>query len=232
MKKLDSASKVLVLISASAASLAAGPLFETFKPAVGQQGSFAITIILFAATIGILQIAFEGLINNVAIIRRLILGKSFIEGYWIDGSQYPKAGAEGIACLYIHYEDGQLAISGTTFRITDAVFASWDTKFAALNNRTLAYTFEAHTNTSNSAVEVGYGELKFVVGDGIPKSYSGFFFDTTQRCVITVLGEKVSDPHVIRQLENSNTRMKCLRELHAKRKNPAESTPKTPTSDK
>jgi hypothetical protein len=210
MNKLHNASKVLVIVAASLVSLLTGPIFDLLRPGLGKGGASAAVLVLLVITLVAVQTAFDNLVEHVSFVRRLLLGKSFVEGYWVDVSKNPENEIVGLACLFIDFQEGELAISGTTARGIDSVNGSWDTTFAVLVGGTLAYSFLAHTSASASAVETGYGELSFVHGYGLPTNYSGYFFDTAHKKLITLCGSRITDPRIIEKLENPKMRIEYL----------------------
>lgn len=216
MKRLQAFNKATIVLAAAIAG-AFSPLFsEAFKPTLGAgvAGAFIFAAVLFI--LSLLQILVDSVTSRSRWLRRILLGHSYIEGYWVDCSRAPNNEIVGAACIYIFYHDDRLEISGTTLKADDGMYACWDVKFATLEHHTLAYAFESHTNRAESPVELGYAELKFSHGNSDPTSYSGFFFDTTNKVMITLEGSRVVDASSIQRLEQPDERRRFLAEALAK----------------
>jgi hypothetical protein len=222
MTKLDQFSKTLVVIAAAVAGACTPLIFDLLQPSASKGVASIIVFILLLFGLFLFQMVIENIAAHSARVRRLILGRCFVEGYWCDTSRDASGNLIGAACIFIYQDDGKIKISGTTLKANDGMYASWDVKFASLRERTLSYAFESHTSSATSVVELGYAELKFSHGAGLPTSYSGFFFDTTHKELITLEGFRVSDRDKISKLDDPLARREFLRRFYEEAPNVAE----------
>ncbi len=211
MNNLDSASRWLLLFSASLAGIFSGQLITAFTEAIGVKASYALVFVLLIVFLRTIQVLIENLSRNSKIFRKWVLGKSYIEGYWVDKSYDTFGNLVGVACFYVEYADNSLLLSGSTLKASNNLYGAWDTKFGTLKGRTLAYAFESHTSNADSPVEYGYAELKLSRGYSAPLSYSGFFFDTSNKSLITLQGNRIVDKQTIRLLEDPESRYQYLK---------------------
>jgi hypothetical protein len=210
LKPIETFNKGALVASAAIAGAMAPLLSDAVKPKYGSGVAGMVTFVVILIFLALVQFLVESLTRSSPALRRLLLGHSFVEGFWVDVSYDSSKCIAGAACLYIYYDDDQLEISGTSHTKADGLFSSWDVNFANWENHTLSYAFESHNNRADSAIERGYGELMFSHGSHIPTSYTGFFFDTTNRKVISVEGRRISDKAAVRRLENPDERRRFL----------------------
>ena len=213
MRQIEKIKKWLVITSAAIAGVFSGTLIDTLSASVGKRLSTAIVFIVVLFLLGIIQLLIENAVTASHILRKLLLRKNYVEGYWTDISKDAEGKLVGVTCVYIQYQEDMFLVSGTTLKTDNGMYASWDSKFATLQGRTLAYAFESHTSSANTPVELGYAELRFSQGRKMPSSYSGFFFDTTRKSLITLQGKRLADRQIIKSLENADERYGYLQKM-------------------
>lgn len=210
MRRIRVFIKACVVLAASIAGAVTSLVSDALKPFASGGLAPLIVFILTLFALTFISIGIESIASRSRLLRRMLLGHSYVEGYWVDVSRSVDGTLIGAACVYVYYEDEILKISGTTLKATEGMYASWDVKFATLQEHTLAYAFESHTSSATSPVELGYAELKFSHGTTAPSSYSGFFFDTTNKSLISLEGLRVTDPGHIAQLDSPSERRAFL----------------------
>lgn len=153
--------------------------------------TIAIVAVIF---VQIMHSAAEILVNNWRPIRRFLLGRAYLEGFWVDISFDP----EEKAVLYgafsrIYYKDGQVMSDDETFDANGEFRGSFEIKSFEYTENSLKYGFKGLTRVlSNKDLQFGYGEMQFGVRRGVPQRYAGFYFDSIARKMIFFEGEKLS----------------------------------------
>lgn len=210
--RLNNTANWLSIFATTITATAYSQLIGHLQSAIGQISAQIIGFLLLLFILKLFQAAIANLIFHFRWLRRVISGRHDIEGFWVDESRRSKGSPVGGACIYIYVEDGILKISGSTVRAQDHIYAAWSSKFAVLNGNTLSYAFEAYTSNSEHPIDVGFGELQFIRGQRRPHSYTGFFFDTTSREIVTVKGTRITDPNEVRDLRSTDSRLAKARE--------------------
>jgi len=210
MHRINRFAKFLLVAAASLGGTFSGIFQENLATALGKPASWIVVFAFLLILLIALQTIIENLIGRSLWLRKHLSGKSFVEGYWYDISRNESGFLTACACIYIYFEDEALKISGATLLLDDGMYGSWNATFATFEDHKLAYAFESHTSNSSSPIELGYAELKFTNGYRTPGSYSGFFFDTTHKSIITLEGRRIDDKSLIQSFEMPDGRYKFL----------------------
>lgn len=180
--------KVLSVISGfaatftvSAAVLGIGKL----RPAIAEMSLLATLGALAGAAIGSLLVyslilrALTSLFSNVRFIRRLILGKQFLEGTWVGG--YYVGADWHVSIEQIDQTGEEISITGRQIDPTGRLHAKWRSTSAALDphGKLLCYSYDCEM-IATSKVHRGIGIFDVVpVERGAPVQLDGYSMDTT-----------------------------------------------------
>ena len=149
----------------------------------------------------VLRLVLEIVFESSRWLRRLLLGRQFVEGTWFD----------------LSVEDGQPIIvgvsrvefSGTTVRFSGEDFAVDGTRqghyladLTSLEWPKLKYKYTYHVSDAPQLSKQGYGEAQFIERDGPPKEYVGFYFELLVGKRVTYEGWRVEDPEILAQLDD------------------------------
>ena len=142
-------------------------------------------------------------------IRRYILGRQFVEGYWVDrvieGGQ-----VESVGLLTIAYDNGQLEINGESLDTEGRRLGTFRTYISEYDNWEFRYAYHGmHKGKSDVRID-GYGEYHFVRGDRIPLAFSGFLHDSRHMKQVLVQAEKVWHPELIAGISSKEGRKRII----------------------
>lgn len=109
-------------------------------------------------------------INSSTWIRRLLLGKDFIEGWWVESLELlhnvtgqPDASTSDFVIAVIRFDDGEYTVEGYWLDISGNFKGSWASSFSTYKDGCLEYIFQgpwlagAKPYTNN-----GYARIKFL----------------------------------------------------------------------
>jgi hypothetical protein len=192
MKRLEnfkSAYKLVVASLSPIISVFVIDYLNSFLPS--RSVSAAIMLIIVVSVIIVATFLMERLVDSSYLLRRIISGSDFVEGFWYDISREATSNraAQG-AVLFIHYEDGEVKVSGISFDDQGNKIASFSSISATYVRRTLYYQYNTQSRYAPSFAETGIGQIMF---DHPPRSYTGFWLDFTSGIMYRVEGERVSN---------------------------------------
>jgi hypothetical protein len=182
------------LLVAALVSVLSTVLFDYLNRTLGGRGAaLAALLLLVTVFVTLFNAALEVAIEKSTLLRKLIAGSEFIEGYWHDVSvDAAKLVAHGVL-FQVRFENDRFAVSGSTFDPQGNHIATFRSINAAYSDRVLHFRYESHTAYSEQQTETGVVELQF---DKPPSSYSGFYFDYSNKIRFRVHGTKVADEAV------------------------------------
>lgn len=194
-----------------------GAITSSWLPIFAQQfgtpATFGLTLVSLLFVVLAFQKILDRAIDSSLLIRRLILGGHFVEGYWLD---YAVRGTTGqvlsAALLHISYEDGSLSVNGLVVGTEHQAIAAFEGYPATLVRLKLGFSYQLHSTNREMPVEHGYEELQFTSHGRLPSSYTGYFIDTRSRSVVTLHGNKVEKPEEIRKVRDNNQRERFVRD--------------------
>ncbi len=132
----------------------------------------------------------EGLLEKSEAIRKLIASDQFIEGYWFDISIDRSARVVHHGSLItIRWRDGGFVLNGVEFDPDGNRICTFRSTSTAFVNRVLTFSYEAHSESFNQAIETGIDQLQF---DNPPQSYTGFYFDFTKTIDFRIQGSRIT----------------------------------------
>lgn len=192
LKKINDYYKVLVGVVATLLTTLLNSTFSSINQ--NENLSNLIIITLMSSFIIILNILFDNLLDYSQLLRRLILGDEFIEGYWYDLSIDKESNKlkHGVLIL-IEYSNYSYDVTGVTFDGSGERVATFKSTISHYNDRKLFLQYESHTRYQESGIEVGINELSF---DNPPTSYTGFYMDYGNNLRYKIFGTKVTDKEI------------------------------------
>jgi len=159
-------------------------LNRTFESRAAALAALLILVTLFVT---VLNAALEVAIEKSTFLRKLIAGSEFIEGFWHDVSVDPSKSVTHGVLFQVRFEHDRFAVSGSSFDPQGNHIATFRSINAAYSDRVLHFRYESHTAYSEQETETGVVELQF---DNPPSSYSGFYFDYSNKVRFRVHGSK------------------------------------------
>jgi len=195
MKKLTQFNTTYKLVVASLASIISVAMNDLLAAKINSKPATFVLVmsIVVIATLA-LGILVENLVDNSRLVRRIIAGNDFIEGYWYDLSVDSETRLAKHGVLFnIFYMDNGFHLSGITFNSSGARVATFRSKRAIYQDRVLFYEYESHTEYVPTSIEAGVAQIQF---EYPPNSYTGFYFDYTRTISSRVTGIRVSSKSV------------------------------------
>lgn len=177
--------------------------------------------LLFALIVfAVFELLFDFVLENSTTVRRLLAGKDFIEGYWLDVARDSKSGELlNVAMIFIEYKEGRIQAHGHAFLLNGHPDGSFDTKFAEYEGRELMYGYEIRASQRSAHGKrpiIGAGVYTFESGHGPAKTFTGEFFDSHSASLFVVTGEKIVDQAREKACRDSQARVNVVREFVAR----------------
>ena len=199
-------------VAASIFGVVTTSFFSVFSDKIGVSTTIGVTLVVLFALVFLFQMFLDFAIDSFPFVRKLIQGRSFIEGCWIDHALHSDGKLISAALLHITYEERCLSVNGLVIWPESKAVGSLEGFPATLTRKKLTFSFEMHTAGDHHPVVKGYEELQFLGPGSCPNSYTGFIFDTNKCAHVTVHGRKVVTRDDIRRLCDPEDRLKYLRE--------------------
>ncbi|NIS37739.1 hypothetical protein GWN26_01340, partial [Candidatus Saccharibacteria bacterium] len=175
--------------------------------AIGILVFFAIVVTKIGESIG------RSLVERSKFIRKLILGKDYIEGSWVDLSiDHQNKLLRAVALVEIEYQNGSIAFGGQVFGCNGVPVGNFDSSVAGYKNNTLWYVYNREVVFENKEKATGRGELKFTRESHNPTSYYGSFFDTETELEISVEGARIQDKKTLKMLRKQEGKAQVVKE--------------------
>jgi hypothetical protein len=184
-------------------------LSEFLESKLGKGISLIITLILVVITFRILENLLDLSIDKFLWLRKLIFGKQFIEGHWVDivtTDNNSKILYGGL--IFIEFEKGKIVFSGTSFTPDGKQFGTFTTSSSDFSNYKLKVSYSGITTEFSTSKVVGYGEFQFDRGSKCPTTYSGFYFEFSDKMIINVQARKIVDREELAKLTLPEERSK------------------------
>lgn len=187
MNKLDSLQKFVL---ASLSSTIISFLLLIIEKSISNNNLVGfITIISAIIIIGLLNFFIVLIIEKSKLLRRLVIGKDFIEGFWYEIVYNEERTIKWATLINIFYESNELKVNGISFYENGRKVAVFKSSHSNYYDLSLVFQYVAHTEAVPNFIEHGFTELMF---ENPATSFSGFFIDHTNSLRNTVHGVKVS----------------------------------------
>lgn len=175
--------------------------------------NFVIVIVIsviFMQTMGAIATT---LIDTWSWLRKLLLGRAYMEGYWVDITFDPDRKLVLFGALSkFGYKNGQMIAASETFNCNGEQLGTFETRSFEYTEDGLKYGYGGFPRSAtNKDKQAGYGELQFGVHTRMPSEFSGFYIDTGFRKVLLFEGVKIDDHTLERISSNIEEKREFLR---------------------
>lgn len=173
-----------------------GVLIKGMEITENNFGIVLIAVIILIVVISkVVEFSINTVISKSKSIRKLLLGKNFIEGYWVEGvidiSEINKV--ESLAIIKITFIENHYSISGESFALDNKLRGSFHSMHSDYQNFCLKYSYEGINSEHKDSKVVGNGELRFTPNDKFPKRLSGNLIDNFHKERVMVTAEKIDE---------------------------------------
>lgn len=168
---------------------------------IGNGAEIIVVLAVVAIISELISFIFDSLFKSVQPIRRLFLGRMYVEGTWL--SIVRKEG-KIISTAITHFSsaDYSLRFQGVNYDRNGIAINIFRANF--MKNDWPLYQFK-HSAQSSEGTErrsEGYGEMQFTERIGPPKQYNGFFINFEEGVRYSVMGEKANNKELLKKLDN------------------------------
>ena len=178
----------------------------------------AISIAIVAILTQVTRIFVRSLVENTKLGRRLILGRQYIEGVWIDLVQEggePKA----VGLTRINIIEGELKISGDDYDIDGLHTGHYVCDFHYVDWPRIRYVYSYQYSDDDNIIKQGLGEFLFDDTGISPIRYSGHFFDIQGGKRFRFEGWKLKDRKKLKELRTPKGRIDLVKDWYAEKLN-------------
>ena len=180
-----------------------------------------VAVIIIVVTTELLRFLFDSCLLNWPPIRRLILGRYYVEGTWLDRMKKDNK-MIAIGVTRIQADDQSIMISGGD-ESEDGATGRYNTELHSLGWPCVGYMYRYSRSDADNTAS-GLVEMQFEPRGGPPKRYSGDYLDPTDGRKISFEGWRIEDPDLLRELDDPVERKKAIR-LFWERVDAAHKTP-------
>lgn len=199
MKIFENYRREYKVVSATIASILTTFLIDKYASQFKNDG-IAYSTIIIAVVLAVLigNYIVDYIIDDSVRVRKLLMGKDFIEGYWYDLSidKTSKSVKHGVL-FKIDYEKGNYVLHGITYNRQGDRIATWKSISCTFFEKILFVQYESHTEYSATFIEHGVLQIHF---ETPANSYTGFYFDFSNSIRFIITGRKVSK----NEIKNNN----------------------------
>lgn len=154
-----------------------------------------ITIFIIILISKFTQYILNKIIANSVKLRKLLLGKHFIEGYWIEGvidiSEVNKL--ESFAIIKISYIDTYYEVSGDSYSTNGKLRGSFQSIYSDYEKYHLRYSYKGINSEHNEADVIGNAEIKFSPSNKYPVRLTGNLIDNFHKERVMITAEKLDE---------------------------------------
>ncbi len=157
-----------------------------------------VSIILFVI-ISFFNWAITKIVDNSRPLRKLLLGKDFLEGWWIqkimdNGMQerpviYSK--------VYISYDEGSYKVTGESFDKDGNFTANFHSQFSEYSNHVLKYPFTITTLENQEKKVFGTSKLRFSPNNEHPTKYLGIVYSNLREKPVYIKAKKLEEKSTV-----------------------------------
>ncbi len=157
-----------------------------------------VAIILFVV-ISFFNWAITKIVDNSKSLRKLLLGKDFLEGCWIqkitDESMHERPVI--YSKVYISYDDGSYKVTGESFDKDGNFTANFHSQFSEYSNHILKYPFTITTLENQEKKVFGTSKLTFSSTNELPKRYLGIVYSNLREKPVYIKAKKLQGESTI-----------------------------------
>ena len=142
----------------------------------------------------------EQLVKSSRIIRRIIWGKEFIEGFWIDAVILDDKTIREFAIIEIHFVDSQFKVDGIILNQEYIRIGFFSSNVSKLGNYVLDFGYSRYVEHERIEDASGVGKYKFSSERPFPLVFRGSFYDSEVDKRINVRGFRILDKKITKKL--------------------------------
>ena len=202
MKKLATFSKIISTIGVAGGVVVSNSIIGWLNSkSLPLWFTLSIGIVIVAIFYGLFSEGSKYLVSSSVFFRRVILGRKFVEGTWMD-----IVNTDGlltfVGVLRVEFDEFALRLSGENFDGNGNAKGTFKSEMAVLDWPVLKYKYTSTCHESKKSHSEGYGELHFIERDGEPKRYQGFFMDLNEVLRKETYGWKVTNVDNLEKLDS------------------------------
>lgn len=137
---------------------------------------FIFRLVIFAITWGVIHFLVQVGFERLKIIRKIIFGKQFIEGTWID-LMFDGENPISFGISRIDFLGSKIVFGGEYFDLKGYNAGLFSAEMFSVEWPILQYKYSYHHSSNQQLSKEGNGRLQFIPRAGIPKRYKGHYFD-------------------------------------------------------
>jgi hypothetical protein len=177
-----------------------------------QHRAISVAVALLAAFCAAILLEFlVDRLDRVRWFRRLVLGKNWMEGTWLD-FVVDKETKKPLSCgiIRIGFEDGELSVNGENFDLQGNSVGVFEDETVFCRRGRVQFIYR-YVGVHSHGTEVGYAEYNFAESDdGPPIRYTGFFFDTDNLRRLCSSARKVIKKEDIEALKQQGSELQMV----------------------
>lgn len=181
--------------SSSLIGISVGYILKKYFNSSDQEGIVFIIAITFMTylLIILLQGLVSRIVENWVWLRKVILGKKFIEGYWMQqiADESLKDRPALYSIVYIYFDEDSLYISGESYDSNGNFTANFHSTHSEYKGSTMKYPFTVQTLESVNDKIFGISKLTFTITSKTPIRYTGFVSSNLRSKPVMVIGKKL-----------------------------------------
>lgn len=169
-------------------------LDEHLQRLIGNRGlSYAALFAIGSVFLFIADFSISQLVERSKVLRRLIAGNKWKEGWWYDVTRVgPEKSLDHVTVMEIRFEDGELLISGQGYDTKAQHLCHWQSEQCVLNGSRLVCEYRSQTIHPKIHGNDEVGIIKMTFGNPA-NDYTCFYRDSTGAMEHVVTGFRVDD---------------------------------------
>lgn len=173
----------------------------------------ASSVVIVAVLAQLFRIVITYVILNFRFTRRLILGRQYIEGIWIDLME-ENGNPVSLGLTRINIIDGELKINGDDYDTEGMHTGYYSWEFFKYDWPRINYVYSYHRSDDNEVIRLGYGEILFDDIGGTPFRYTGHYIDLKKGEQSRFEGWKLKDRNQMKKLNTPAGREAVVRDWY------------------
>ena len=203
MERIDSFLTAITVAAAATLATAAHAGADALGLPLGAQ--LAIDAVLVTVALTFLQELFATMLVEASWLRRLLLGRKYVEGTWIDVVSYPDHDQQ-IGIVYIGSHKSGLTYHGENLDLEGRFVNSFRAESVKVDFPHILFHYREDVGRGVPFL-AGVGGITFDRRTGRPARYTGYCLDAVEKVSYTVIGRRVDDADEIARLEDHETRV-------------------------
>jgi hypothetical protein len=158
-----------------------------------------VVAILLFIIISFFNWAITKIVGNSKPIRKLLLGKDFLEGCWIQKITDDPMNDRPViySIVYISYNDGYYKVTGESFDKDGNFTATFHSQFSEYSNHILKYPFTITTLENQEKKVFGTSKLTFSSTNEHPNRYLGIIYSNLREKPVYTKAKKMQEKSIV-----------------------------------